>query len=73
MTMSHFADFNHLARMRRDLVDAAREWAADCEWADDIDGLSDAEILRGVHRHYAGGIFQLARDSALGQPEGTGR
>ena len=64
-----------LAERRPDLVDAAREWAFDCEWLDSdvIGALSGATILMSTEHHYAGGVAQLARDCALGQPEGTGR
>lgn len=38
----------------------AREWIAECVWndleADEIDELSDSEILKGIRRHFAGGI-----------------
>lgn len=45
-----------------DMVD----WIADCEWGEcdfDVRGLSDVAIIRGVHRHYDGGIGQFLRDS----------
>jgi len=51
-----------------DLAGAARDWIADCGWADlDTDGaaeLTDAEVLRGVERHYEGGLRAFAADGA---------
>jgi hypothetical protein len=58
-------DFAHLAKYRPDLVDAATAWALDCEWEDSIENLSGETILRSVHRHYDGGLSQLARDCYL--------
>lgn len=44
---------------RSTLLDAAREWVADCSWRDlhddDVSELSDAELIRGIRRHYCGG------------------
>lgn len=44
-------------------IQAARSWIADClgGWTDledenDISELSDLEVLKGVNRHYGGGI-----------------
>jgi len=41
-------------------VTAARAWLADCTWADADDGviaaLTDACVMRGVARHYEGGV-----------------
>jgi hypothetical protein len=39
---------------------AAREWIADCEWADihereDVERLTDEELVTGVDRHFEGG------------------
>ena len=41
----------------------ARAWIADCQWADDTDGLTDSQVIRGIARHYAGGIVQFRKDS----------
>lgn len=58
-----------------------REWAKDCQWKEDpeeIDEMSDEEILRGVQRHYEGGIKAFIRDSQskaevpVGYKEGYG-
>jgi hypothetical protein len=51
-----------------ELVQAARGWALDCMWKEDpadIAEMSDTAILRGVNRHYAGGLAQCARDGLL--------
>ena len=40
-----------------------RLWVMDCDWqdADSISDLPDVEIIRGVHRHYSGGIEGFLR------------
>jgi len=50
------------------LVAEARQWILDCEWAD-VDGdsvaeLSAREVLRGVARHYEGGLAQFVQDAS---------
>lgn len=44
---------------------AMREWIKDCQWGDmseeDIDELSDEEIIRGVNKHYDGGTWEFLR------------
>lgn len=47
------------------LAAEAREWIADCPWAD-LDeegaaGLSDSEALAGVERHFVGGLDEFRR------------
>lgn len=41
-------------------IKAMREWVADCVWrdlmAEDVASLTDAEIVAGVQKHYAGGL-----------------
>lgn len=43
-----------------------RGWLADCEWADmdvgSIAELTDTVVLRGVARHYEGGIAEFRRN-----------
>lgn len=45
-----------------------RGWIADCAWgdldADEIASLSDTAVLRGVARHYVGGVAAFLADSA---------
>jgi hypothetical protein len=52
--------------MTRDQIEAGRRWIADCTWAnlepEDIEDLSDAAIIRGIARHYDGGIAQFVQD-----------
>lgn len=51
-----------------ELIAAARGWVLDCMWKEDpadIAEMSDTEILRGVNRHYDGGLAQCARDGLL--------
>lgn len=41
-------------------IKAMRDWIADCVWRDlspeDIEELTDDEIIRGVDQHYQGGV-----------------
>ena len=50
----------------KEVLQAMREWASECLWVDidqdDIDELSDEQILRGVKRHYGGGVTQFIKD-----------
>ena len=51
------------------LVNEAREWLRDLNWADDdaeeqIDSASAAYILLQIRRHYAGGVQGFMQDSA---------
>lgn len=51
-----------------ELVRMAREWVAECSWKDepeDIEAMSDEEILRGVHRAYEGGLRQFVIDAGI--------
>jgi hypothetical protein len=51
-----------------ELVQAARGWVLDCMWKEDpadIEEMSDTAVLRGVNRHYEGGLAQCARDGLL--------
>lgn len=43
----------------------ARGWISDCMWGDDVDldELTDAQVERGIARHYDGGITQFVADS----------
>ena len=52
--------------MDAEMLRAMREWAADCSWldADELDDYTDAQILRGVDRHYAGGVAQFCQDAS---------
>ena len=46
-------------------LDAAREWASDCQWCEDedeINELPDDAIMKGVERHYDGGWAGFIRD-----------
>lgn len=47
-------------------IAAAREWVADCVWIEDpedIEEMTDAQILAGVERHYDGGLAQFIADA----------
>ena len=41
-------------------IKAMRDWIADCSWLDlppeEVADLTEAEVLAGVARHYAGGV-----------------
>lgn len=52
-------------------IAAAREWVSDCQWAEhpeQVAALPDPAIVRGVERHYDGGMAGLVRDAQL-EPE----
>jgi len=46
------------------IINEARGWVGDNSWddQDDIGSYSDFAILRGVERHYAGGLKQFLQD-----------
>lgn len=50
-----------------ELINEMRCWIQDCCWTDidegDADELSDQEILKGIKRHYSGGIAQFIADA----------
>jgi len=44
------------------------EWALDCEWREEVnaeylEAMSDAQLIRAINRHYAGGFKQFLGDS----------
>ena len=45
------------------LIAEARGWVADCQWQDDTSDLTDAQIKRGIDRHYYGGWRAFVADS----------
>ena len=49
------------------LLDAMREWLADCAWADiddpaEFDGMPDWQVIRGVARWFDGGLTGFVRE-----------
>lgn len=43
-------------------ISEARLWIRDCNWLDedeDLEDLTDAEVRRGIERHYDGGWIQF--------------
>lgn len=54
--------------MTTEQLTEARGWIADCVWDDldesEIADLSDAQIERGIRRHYDGGIEQFIADAS---------
>ena len=48
MTQEQAIDARVLAEMR--------DWLADCFGDDETEGMSDAEVIRGVNRNYEGGV-----------------
>jgi hypothetical protein len=44
-------------------IKAMREWILDCQWEDvdedNIDELSDIQVLRGVDKHVYGGLAEF--------------
>jgi hypothetical protein len=55
-----------LARGGRALIEEARGWLADLQWADepDFDALTDEQVIRAVSRHYDGGWDAFAESGA---------
>lgn len=50
-----------------DQIKLMRDWVNDCQWREDadndfIDELTDLEILKGVNRHYEGGLTSFILD-----------
>lgn len=50
---------------KADLVNDMRDWVKDCQWGDieeeDVDNMSDEELIRGVNANYSGGINEFVR------------
>ena len=48
------------------LIAEARDWIADCTWADDFDPyeLTPEQVKRGIQRHYDGGWAAFVQDGA---------
>jgi hypothetical protein len=45
--------------LRPEDIVAMRAWIAECAWQEDnetLAALTDAQIIRGIARHYAGGV-----------------
>lgn len=55
------------------IVKDARDWVADCQWAEDdpefIQNLPDTSILLGVDRHYDGGLASFLQDRIPYNPQ----
>lgn len=51
-----------------EIIKEARGWAADCNWMDqdELEYLDDYQILKGVQRHYEGGLAEFLRNSIPG-------
>lgn len=51
----------------KEVMTEMRQWVAECQWRDvvdqdDADELTDKQVLRGVAKHYSGGIEQFLSD-----------
>lgn len=48
----------------KQIIKDARDWVEDCQWDDQesIGSYGDFQILRGVDRHYDGGLSQFLKD-----------
>ena len=66
MTLSRCEAERLALLLRPATILAMREWVSDCVWVDgdDLDELGDAVIVRGVSRHYCGGVGQFIADAA---------
>jgi hypothetical protein len=54
------------------IVQDARNWVEDCQWGEDpevIESLPDENILKGVDRHYEGGLAAFLQDRIPYKPE----
>jgi hypothetical protein len=49
------------------VLDAMHGWATDCEWldADTLDELTPAQLVRGIDRHYDGGVNGFVADAQV--------
>lgn len=70
--MTTYKDINYTPEQ----IQAMRDWAKDCEWAEDqdsdfIDELTDIQVLKGVNQNYNGGLVQFLADNetVYKQPE----
>lgn len=49
-----------------------RAWIAECDWGDlepeDVGGLTDVEVVRGVRTHYDGGVEAFLQDQDVPEP-----
>jgi hypothetical protein len=51
-------------RITPEVISAMREWVSDCSWGEgpeEIEEMSDTQIVRGVARHFDGGIEEFLR------------
>ena len=52
-------------------INEARTWIRDCSWldeAEDLEGLTDKEVTRGIDRHYEGGWTQFLANCQFNNP-----
>lgn len=59
------------------LIEQMRDWVKECSWGErfedsDIDDMTPEELIKGVQRHYEGGLKQFMIDSEPIQKEGYG-
>jgi hypothetical protein len=49
------------------IVNEARNWVHDCNWSDEehISSYTPTEILKGVDRHYEGGLSQFLANTNM--------
>lgn len=56
---------------RLELLHQMREWALDCQWCDcdeeDINNMTDEELLQGIERNYSGGLQEFINTLILNQ------
>jgi hypothetical protein len=45
-----------------EILAEARDWTADCRQLTDASGLTDADVIRYVERHYPGGYETFERE-----------
>lgn len=55
---------------KSDLLHEMKEWVKDCQWGEkyeeeEVDAMTDEELLRGIAAHYQGSIDQFIKDTIL--------
>lgn len=50
-------------------IQQMKDWLSECQWADvepeEFDAMADDLVIRGVERHYVGGVTQFLKDGGV--------
>jgi hypothetical protein len=52
-------------------INEAQAWIRDCNWldeAEDLEDLTDEEVMQGIDRHYEGGWIQFLANCQFDNP-----